>query len=120
MLDKLRGIEERYENITEEMAQPEVIADYQRLQALAKERASLDQVVTLTRALRSAEEQIDEAKQLINDSDAEMSRLGKDELASLEPERQRTGVGRHEIEAGGLGDHAGVGRPAPGERAVGA
>ncbi len=89
MLDKLRGIEERYENLTEEMAQPEVIADYQRLQALAKERASLEQIVTLTRALRDVEEQIEEAKQLINDSDAEMSRLGKDELSSLEPEHER-------------------------------
>jgi peptide chain release factor 1 len=89
MLDKLRGIEEHYENLTEEMAQPEVIADYQRLQALAKERASLDQVVTLTRALRGIDEQIDEARQLMNDSDAEMARLGKDELAALEPERER-------------------------------
>jgi peptide chain release factor 1 len=89
MLDKLRGIEEHYENLTEEMAQPEVIADYQRLQALAKERASLDQVVTLTRALRDIDEQIDEARQLMNDSDPEMARLGKDELASLEPERER-------------------------------
>ncbi|MGE3985054.1 MAG: PCRF domain-containing protein, partial [Dehalococcoidia bacterium] len=89
MLDKLRGIEERYENLTEEMAQPEVIADYQRLQALAKERASLELIVTLTRALRNVEEQIEEAKQLINDSDAEMARLGKEELANLEPERER-------------------------------
>ena len=40
MLDKLRGIEDRYENLTQEMGQPEVLADYQKLQALAKERAS--------------------------------------------------------------------------------
>jgi peptide chain release factor 1 len=89
MLDKLRGIEERYENLTQEMGQPEVLADYQKLQALAKERASLDQVVTLTRALRSVEEQIEEAKQLVNDSDAEMAKLGKEELTALEPERER-------------------------------
>jgi peptide chain release factor 1 len=89
MLDKLRGIEERYENLTEEMGQPEVIADYQKLQALAKERAAIEPIVTLTRALRSVEDQIEEAKQLINDSDAEMARLGKEELVSLEPERDR-------------------------------
>jgi peptide chain release factor 1 len=89
MLDKLRGIEDRYENLTQEMGQPEVLADYQKLQALAKERASLDQVVSLTRSLRSVEEQIEEAKQLANDSDAEMAKLGKEELASLEPERER-------------------------------
>ena len=40
MQDKLRAIEERYDGLTEEMGRPEVIADYQRLQALAKERAT--------------------------------------------------------------------------------
>src|SRR5687768_7883275 len=89
MQDKLRAIEERYDSLTEEMGQPEVIADYQRLQALAKERATLEKVVGLYRALRAVEEQIDEAKQLANDSDAEMAKLGKDELTSLEPERER-------------------------------
>lgn len=89
MQDKLRGIEERYDNLTLEMGRPEVIADYQKLQALAKERASLEKVVTLYRALRSVEEQIDEARQLANDSDPEIARLGKDELLSLEPEQER-------------------------------
>ena len=89
MQDKLRAIEERYENLTEEMGQPEVIADYQRLQALAKERASLEKVVELYRALRCTEEQTEEARQLANDSDAEIARLGKDELVLLEPERER-------------------------------
>ncbi len=89
MQDKLRAIEERYDSLTEEMGQPDVAADYQRLQALAKERASLDQVVTIYRALRDVEEQIAEARQLANDSDSEMARLGKDELLSLEPERER-------------------------------
>jgi peptide chain release factor 1 len=41
MEDKLHAIEERFERLTEDMAQPEVLADYQRLQALAKERASI-------------------------------------------------------------------------------
>jgi peptide chain release factor 1 len=89
MEDKLRGIEERFERLTEEMAQPEVLADYQRLQALAKERASIEQVVSLYRALRDVEEEIEEARQLSADSDAELGRLARDELQTLEPERER-------------------------------
>ncbi len=89
MLDKLRAIEARYEALTQSMAQPEVIADYQRLQALAKERASLDGVVSLYRALRGVEDAIAEARALEGDADAEISRLARDELERLAPERER-------------------------------
>jgi len=89
MQDKLRALEERYEAITAEMANPDVIADFNKLQALAKERAQLDEVVRIYRELRGVEEQIDEAKQLQDSDDAEMARLARDELLTLEPERER-------------------------------
>ncbi len=89
MQDKLRALEDRYEAITAEMANPSVIADFNKLQALAKERAQLDDVVRIYRELRSVEEQIDEAKQLQDSDDAEMARLARDELLTLEPERER-------------------------------
>ncbi len=90
MQEKLHAIEERYEAITAEMGRPEGAADYQRLQTLAKERATIDEVVTLYRALRHVEEQLADAKALLNEgSDAEMVRLAKDEIETLEPERER-------------------------------
>jgi peptide chain release factor 1 len=90
MQDKLRALEDRYEALTAEMGQPEVSADYLRLQALAKERATLEKVVGLYRALRTIEEQIGEAHMMASDSsDAEMSRLAREELTTLEPEHQR-------------------------------
>jgi peptide chain release factor 1 len=89
MQDKLRAIEERFEAITNEMADPDVISDYQKLQALAKERASLDDVVSIYRALRRAEDQIEEAKSLQTGNDEDLSRLAREELATLEPERER-------------------------------
>ncbi len=90
MQEKLHTLEERYEALTAEMGRPEGAADYQRLQTLAKERASIDEVVTLYRALRRVEEQFADAKALLNESsDAEMVRLAKDEIETLEPERER-------------------------------
>src|SRR5688572_2151348 len=90
MQDKLRAIEERYEALTAEMGQPDAIADYQRLQALAKERASIEDVVALYRALRDVEAKIEEATSLANDgTDPDLAGLAKDELADLEPERER-------------------------------
>ena len=90
MQDKLRGLEEHFEALTEEMGRPDVVNDYQKLQALAKERSTIEPVVTLYRALRDVEEQIEEARGLANESDdAELSRLARDELGELEPERER-------------------------------
>ena len=89
MQDKLRALEDRYEALNAEMARPEISADYQRLQELAKERATLDSVVSLTRSLRAVEAQIGEAHQLANDSDPELSRLAREELSQLEPQHAR-------------------------------
>ena len=90
MQDKLRAIEARYEELNEQMAQPEVVADYQRLQELAIERSAIDKVVSLYRTLRDTEGQIEEARQLTEDgSDPEFARLAREELQSLEPERDR-------------------------------
>lgn len=92
MQDKLRALEDRYEGLNAEMARPELATDYQRLQELAKERATLDQVVTLYRRLRDLDEQIAEAREMANDSDAELSRMARDELASLEPQHEQLEV----------------------------
>ncbi len=89
MQDKLRVLEDRYESLTEEMGHPEVINDYQKVQALAKERATIEPVVFLFRSLRDVEEQIEEARSMANESDAELSRLARDELSELEPEHER-------------------------------
>jgi peptide chain release factor 1 len=72
------------------MGQPEVLGDYQRLQALAKERASLETVVSLARRLRDVEGQIEDARALAGDgSDPDLARLAREELDTLEPERER-------------------------------
>jgi len=89
MEDKLRALEERFEAITQEMARPEVIADYQKLQALAKERASLEDVVSIYRRLRAVQDEIAEARSLLEGDDHELARLAREELTRLEPEAQR-------------------------------
>ena len=89
MQDKLRALEDRYESLNEEMARPDLAADYQRLAELAKERSTLEQVVSLSRRLHELDEQIAEAREMSNDSDAEMSRMAREELASLEPQHEQ-------------------------------
>jgi peptide chain release factor 1 len=85
MQDKLRAIEERFESLNAEMARPETVGDYQKLQALAKERAGLEKVVSIYRELREVEEQVEEARGLAFGNDAEMAALAHEELSTLEP-----------------------------------
>ena len=52
LLSKLASVESRYRQIDELMAEPEVATDHEHVLRLAKERASLEDMVTLYREYR--------------------------------------------------------------------
>ncbi len=90
MWDKLEGIERRYEELAREMARPEVAADFQRLQALAKEHASLEGIVSLYREYKRLDASLAEARLLADQSpDRELAAMARDEAAQLAQQRQR-------------------------------
>ena len=89
MWERLRAIEARYEELTQEMARPEVSADYARLQELAKERSAIEQVVELYRQQRAVEEELAEARALAESGEAELADLAREEIAALEEEEAR-------------------------------
>jgi len=89
MFDRLEATERRYEDLTVEMARPEVSGDYERLQALAKERAAIEDVVRLYREWKANAKALEDARILAGDTDPEMSALGKEELESLTRQRAR-------------------------------
>jgi peptide chain release factor 1 len=85
MWDRLEAIERRYEELTREMAEPEVIGDYERLQALNKERSGLEEVVNLYRRYRATQEELEQARALAEDrSDRDLQALARDEVTRLE------------------------------------
>jgi peptide chain release factor 1 len=90
LLPKLRSQERRYEELTEMMGRPEIVTDFQKVQTLAKERASLERAVNLFREYKRIEKEIAEAKALVTSGgDADMMTMVKDELATLERRRDR-------------------------------
>lgn len=82
MLDKLSGIEERYEELTRQLL--EVGNDYQRAAELNKERTDLEALVEKAREYRNARKRQEEARELLEGDDAEMRELAELELAELE------------------------------------
>ena len=84
MLDKIAGIEERYEEINQLLM--EVGDDYQRAAELGIERAELEPVVSKARQYRQALASLEEARELQNSGDEELSLLAEAEIVELEPQ----------------------------------
>ena len=85
MWDKLEAIERRYEELTAEMARPEVAADYVRFQELDRERAGIETVVNLYREHRRTRVRADEARTILQESDdRDMRELAREEMDEAE------------------------------------
>jgi peptide chain release factor 1 len=90
METRLAELERRYEELGEELAQPETFSDPARLKRVSQQRARLEPVVENYRELRSVRAQIEGARSLLATSDdAELAQLARAELEQLEArERQ--------------------------------
>ncbi|HKI53348.1 MAG TPA: peptide chain release factor 1 [Anaerolineales bacterium] len=84
MLDKLKGIEERYEQLGKELM--EVGNDYQRAAKINKERVDLQEIVEKAREYRHAMKSFDEAKTMMEtEKDAELVALAETDIEDLTP-----------------------------------
>jgi peptide chain release factor 1 len=85
MLDKLRAVEERYEELTRLMADPEVAQDYERVAEYAKERADLEDIVSAYREYKSTAKELEGTRSLLaEDVDPELCEMAEGEIAGLE------------------------------------
>lgn len=66
MLDKLAGIEERYEKINEQLCLPETVSDQEKYPRLMKELRSLSPVVEKYREYKKYDETLKESKELLD------------------------------------------------------
>jgi len=87
ILDKLAGIEHRYEELNRLML--EVGDDYQRFAELNKERMELEPIVNRAQAYRQALDRIEEARSLLDGDDFELRMLAEAEILDLEPQVDR-------------------------------
>lgn len=84
MLDKLQAIEEKFEQLGQELLV--VGTDYKRAAEISKERTSLEPLIEKAKEYRQAVKSLEEAKEmLISESDAELLALAKADIADLEP-----------------------------------
>jgi peptide chain release factor 1 len=92
MLEKLAGIEERYQELTQLLS--EVGDDYLRAAELNKERIDLEPLVFRAQQYRQAMARLEEARALLasqDSEDEELRLLAEAEIADLEPQIEQLG-----------------------------
>lgn len=83
MLEKIAGIEERYNEINNHLL--EVGDNYQRATELSKERAEIEPIVSKAQSYRQALNNLTEAQSLRDSDDPELKELAESEIEELEP-----------------------------------
>ena len=79
---KTWGNWKRYNEIEEELANPEIISDIKKMTELSKERTSLEKTVEVYNEYKKVLSDIEEAKKMLHDKD--MVEFAKEELAEAE------------------------------------
>jgi peptide chain release factor 1 len=86
MLEKLEQIEARYESLTQELSQPDIMSDQSAYVKAAKQHRSLGEIVAKYRELKSLQDELAGAQELYDTVDddemREMARVEIDELQS--------------------------------------
>jgi peptide chain release factor 1 len=86
MIERLKEIEKRYDEITYELSKPEVISDIKKMTELSKEQSSLKEIYDTFIEYQKIESDIVDAKEMLKDSE-----IGEDikiELNNLEKEKE--------------------------------
>ncbi|MBI3933427.1 MAG: PCRF domain-containing protein, partial [Acidobacteria bacterium] len=89
MFDKLKEIEARYGELTEQLARPETLADPQQFHKIAKSHSELAPMVEKYREWKDVSKAAEETKAMLQETDAEMRAMAQEELARLEPRRDQ-------------------------------
>lgn len=81
LLQRLDGIESRFEEVSTLITDPAVIADMKRYVRLSKEYKDLEKLTAVTRRYRGLIDDIEEAKAILAaESDADMRQMAKEQL----------------------------------------
>jgi peptide chain release factor 1 len=89
MLSKVKEIEERYQELEEELARPEVVRDQKLYQKYMKEHRNLSPIVETFRKCLSIQKEIENNRSLLDDADQEIRKLAREEIERLRSDLQQ-------------------------------
>ncbi|MCB2167579.1 MAG: peptide chain release factor 1 [Deltaproteobacteria bacterium] len=83
MFDKLKGVEERFNEVETALSAPDVVKNRAAFEKLSREHAELSKVVTVFREYQGITEELADSQELMQDSDPEMKSLARADVARL-------------------------------------
>ncbi len=83
---KLAQLEKRYDELTQQMADPAVISDADQYRKVAKAQSELSEIVGLYRQWKSVEDSLSQARPMLQEQDPELRAMAEEEVARLSPE----------------------------------
>src|SRR6056297_1882337 len=89
MLDKLKEVQARYNDINKEIVKPEVINNQELYAKLTKEHSDLQPIVEQGKEYIQVCEKIEEDKEVLNGNDEELIELVNMELDELEERKEK-------------------------------
>lgn len=90
MLEKLAGIEKRYQELEKLLADPEVAQDYAKVAEYARERSELEDIVSVYRAYKVSKEELGGARLILEEETSEeLQEMAREEIEQLEAELEQ-------------------------------
>jgi peptide chain release factor 1 len=84
-IDRLQEAEARYGELTARMTDPAVIGDQEEYRKVAKAQRELEELVAKFREWKRAEQELRDARAMLDDSDADLKQMAELEIVRLEP-----------------------------------
>jgi peptide chain release factor 1 len=85
LIEKLKNVEARYEELNELLANPEIVADSKKYQKTAKAHSELSEIVSKYREYKDLERGINETRNMVREeTDSDLKAMAEEELATLE------------------------------------
>ena len=89
MFKKLDFILEKYEELSLTVSDPDVIADQNRWQKYIKELSEIEPIVNKYREYKKAQSDLEDAKEMLSESDEEIREMAKLEISECEEKIER-------------------------------
>ena len=87
MINRLESIQNKYNEITEELTKDETIKDIKKMTELSKEQRRLSETVDIYQKYKRILSDIEAAKEMLNDK--EMQEFAKEEISNLNKEKEQ-------------------------------
>ena len=89
MKEKLKAIIEKYNNLSEQMADQVILSDQNKLTAIAKEHRSLEDIVKVGETYINIYNQIDDVNEMLKENDREFQQIAQEELVDLQAKKEK-------------------------------